>query len=549
MKFRRFMSTEFQKKDWLPFFPHTKPRKEQIDAIDFTINTLKKTNKRFVVIEAGTGVGKSAVGLTVSRYLRSQFSDKEFDSGAYFLTTQKILQDQYVKDFGSSMGMKSIKSSTNYQCGYLKQNTCAESMRALRSTEKESKLYKACTFNCIYKKEKERFLKADSSVTNFPYFLAETNYSGKITPREILVIDEAHNAAEELSKFIEVVVTERFSKQVLKLTMPKFKTQTEAFTWINSTYHPKLSSHIKHIEKILEKYSGLKDKLQEFVGIAKQFDMLDKHACKLNRFLELYQKDNWVANLVPAEGRSGKKIEFKPIDVSAYAENMLFRLGKKIVCMSATILNIESYCTMLGIKKEDCEFISIPSPFPIENRPIIACGVGSMSSNNIENTLPRLAQAVREILKNHPNEKGIIHCHTFKIANYLKRNIRSQRLITHDSSNRDDVLKKHIKSKNASVLLSPSMTEGVDLKGDCSRFQIICKIPYPYLGDKLIRKKMNKWRWWYPLKTAKTIVQASGRSVRSIDDNAITYILDSDWSRFYGKNKKYFPEDFSNCIS
>ncbi len=92
------------------------------------------------------------------------------------------------------------------------------------------------------------------------------------------------------------------------------------------------------------------------------------------------------------------------------------------------------------------------------------------------------------------------------------------------------------------------MTEGVDLRDDLSRFQIICKIPYPYLGDKLIRKKMNKWKWWYPLQTAKTIIQSIGRSIRSKEDYATTYILDEDWNKFYRINKRLFPEDFHDAI-
>ena len=84
------------------------------------------------------------------------------------------------------------------------------------------------------------------------------------------------------------------------------------------------------------------------------------------------------------------------------------------------------------------------------------------------------------------------------------------------------------------------MTEGVDLKDDLSRFQIICKVPFPYLGDKLIRKKMNKWNWWYDLQPAKTVIQSVGRSVRSETDTAVTYILDSSWERFYKKNHSYY---------
>lgn len=175
-------------------------------------------------------------------------------------------------------------------------------------------------------------------------------------------------------------------------------------------------------------------------------------------------------------------------------------------------------------------------------------GVGKMNSSSIESTLPNLVAAIKQIMKEHKNEKGIIHCHSYKVASYIKKNIRSSRILIHGSDNRDAVLEKHKKSKSPTILLSPSMTEGVDLKGKLSRFQIICKVPYPYLGDKLIRKKMNKWKWWYPLQTAKTILQAVGRSVRSKEDTAATYILDSDFERFYYSNKSLFPTTFKESL-
>jgi Rad3-related DNA helicase len=151
-------------------------------------------------------------------------------------------------------------------------------------------------------------------------------------------------------------------------------------------------------------------------------------------------------------------------------------------------------------------------------------------------------------MENHKKEKGIIHCHTFRIANFIKKNIRSKRILIHNSENRQEMLNKHIRSKTPTVLLSPSMTEGVDLSGDASRFQILCKVPYPFLGDKLIKKKMHKWEWWYPMHTCKTIIQSVGRSVRNNEDHAVTYILDSDWEYFYKKNSNSFPKDFRQCL-
>jgi Rad3-related DNA helicase len=211
-------------------------------------------------------------------------------------------------------------------------------------------------------------------------------------------------------------------------------------------------------------------------------------------------------------------------------------------------MNKDAFCEVLGLPKDEVAFISIPSPFPKENRPIIVSPIASMSMKNIDKGLPQMAKAVKAILDAHPNEKGIIHCHSYKIAQYLKRNVRSRRLLTHTSQDREKKLKIHISDSRPTVLLSPSMQEGVDLKGDLSRFQILCKVPYPYLGDKLVKKRMHKWKWWYPLQTAKMVVQSVGRSVRSETDSAVTYILDADWDRFYSRNKDIFPKSFRDTI-
>ena len=531
-------------------FPYKTIRDQQLQAIEFALNSVKNEGKRFVVIEAGTGVGKSAIGLTVARLLAGADSEK-YAAGAYFLTTQKILQEQYVKDFGGFSGpMKSIKSSSNYNCNFNKGTSCGESQRALKTADKKSRFFKSCAFNCIYKKAKTSFIEGTEGVTNFPYFLAETQYSGKITPREVLVIDEAHNIDGELSKFIEITISDKFCRSFLNMSIPTGMTQLQYIKWVSDVYLKTTVSKLTHLEKMMEKYIGLKEKIRsgEFASVAKKFEMLDKHVCKLRRFLDLYNKENWVMNDIPQDKMSGRKLQFKPIDISPYAGEMLYDYGKYVVMMSATILDRDAFAVATGVPREEMAFISLPSPFPVENMPIIYAGIGKMTYSAIDSTLPKIVEAVKQIMNEHKNEKGIIHCHSYKVASYIKNNIRSSRILIHGSDNRDTILEKHKKSRKPTVLISPSMTEGVDLKGELSRFQIICKVPYPYLGDKLIKKKMNKWKWWYPLQTAKTIVQAVGRSVRSNDDSAVTYILDSDFERFYRMNSSLFPAKFRECL-
>ena len=105
-------------------FPYRKCRSSQKEAIEFILNEFLGSNKKFVILEAGTGVGKSAIGYTVAKnILTSPKKTVDYEIGSYFITTQKILQDQYLRDF-SKHGMKSIKSSTNYKCFFQNFRNC-----------------------------------------------------------------------------------------------------------------------------------------------------------------------------------------------------------------------------------------------------------------------------------------------------------------------------------------------------------------------------------------------------------------------------------------
>ena len=537
------------KHDWRKYFPFPAPRKEQVDSIDFTLDAFE-SGKKFVILDLGTGVGKSAVAVTVSRYLAEHFPHgPECQQGAIVLTTQKLLQDQYERDF-LQVPACSLKSSSNYRCKHHKHLSCGEVKPLLASEPKGTKFWNTCILNCTYKQQKERFINGVLGVTNFAYFLHETKFVGKIQKKQLLVVDEAHNLPEELGKFIEVTFSEKFAKDFLNMQLPSDLTPRKFIDWARSEYYPVLLAKKEAFDNGMKKYADMAEKLKsgELQKLAKKMEQLSGHESKVKVFLGIWDPDNWLMEVFPADEKSGRKLQFKPIDIAPYAGSYLHRFGQHVLLMSATIIDPNGFKCLSGIDDASASDISMSSPFPPENHPIIYAGVGSMGSKDIEYTLPKLAEAVKEILKEHKDSKGIIHCNSFKIAWYLKKNIKSKRLLIHDSFDRDAVLSKHMSSSEPTVLLSPSMTEGVDLRDDLSRFQIICKVPFPYLGSPLIRKKMNKWDWWYDMQTAKTLIQATGRSVRSDNDKAVTYILDSIWERFYGKNQKLFPENFKKSI-
>ena len=150
-------------------FPYETPRQEQIQAIAAAVQTFLKNDKKFFILEAGTGVGKSAIGLTLGRVLNEKlpFSD-EYTKGSYFLTTQRVLQEQYENDFGKPSGkMTSVYSSKNYQCEYHKRNDCRTSQQMLRTEDKSSRFFKKCTIDCLYKREKKLFLESPGPSQTF----------------------------------------------------------------------------------------------------------------------------------------------------------------------------------------------------------------------------------------------------------------------------------------------------------------------------------------------------------------------------------------------
>jgi len=176
--------------------------------------------------------------------------------------------------------------------------------------------------------------------------------------------------------------------------------------------------------------------------------------------------------------------------------------------------------------------------------------VGSMSRTYLDKTLPLMLKMCETIMEAHPHEKGIIHCHSYalgqKIYDYFRSNKRV--LFSTKASERNASFNLHRVSPAPTVMLSPSIAEGFSFDDDLARFQIIAKVPYPYLGDRQVKARMEIDRDWYTLQTVMTVLQACGRIVRSDTDHGSTYILDHDFIRLFEENGKFFPKWFRDAF-
>ena len=92
------------------------------------------------------------------------------------------------------------------------------------------------------------------------------------------------------------------------------------------------------------------------------------------------------------------------------------------------------------------------------------------------------------------------------------------------------------------------MVEGIDLIDDASRFQIILKIPYPNLQSVVNKQRLQENPHWFAMKTVQKLLQAYGRSIRSADDFADTFILDSCFGDVLRNNSAMIPRYVHDSI-
>ena len=108
----------------------------------------------------------------------------------------------------------------------------------------------------------------------------------------------------------------------------------------------------------------------------------------------------------------------------------------------------------------------------------------------------------------------------------------------------EHILKAHQETNEPTVLVSPSLTHGVDLKDELARFQIIVKLPYSPLSNKRIKRLFDSDKDWYQDKMLSTLIQTTGRATRSSQDHAVTYILDGNIVEVLHRTKDKLPKHF-----
>lgn len=522
-------------------FPFKKPRSGQLDIIQDVKKAIDKGFK-YIILEAGTGTGKSAIATTLANIYQS----------AYILTMTKQLQSQY----GFQFGYPFVKGRGNFSCKETGLENRCDSGICQTTLDKEkfvceygvskspfdggdfafedafnAPIYFRSHNHCNYWNQKANAVQSPITLMNYDYALLELNYVKHFAKRKLMVLDEAHNIENKLMQRLEVnIYTARLEKEINTTIPPSMITDTDPTEWI------------LFLKSIYESYRGITVKDMP----KNKAERINRTKLRLRELSNNMEKDpeNWVI-----DNFSGG-ISFKPLKIDTYAEDQLFQYADICLFMSATILDQDLFCSWLGIDPSDAYKIQIKSSFPPSSRPIHLKIAGNMSQRLIKRSAPRSIPILEKIINHHKHEKGLIHTHNYKCQKYVMNKIRSNRLIDHNNLNREYRLRQFEESEEPLVLVSPSMSEGVDLPYEKCQFQVIYKIPFPYLGDRQVNKRKNKDPKWYAYKTVMTLIQAYGRGMRAEDDSCETYILDGN-IRMLFNNRLYrplIPEFFKEAV-
>ncbi len=451
---------------------------------------------------------------------------------------------------------------------------------------------------CPYFDQLNIALSASHSIFNYSSFLALLPSKKNLLSRELLVLDEGHLLETELVKFRGLTISKRrWKRYISDLKIVDFgfddikrwidfliELETKMLSLLgNSSVTESLAIERKvkygwstNKKKKSDKNTRIvssSDLFESDEQISKQYEDLSIHVKnaltdevaadairdteRITRTISniISDPENWIVSDVIKENYEVVKVEFKPLDISKYCKAIFDKCSKTII-MSATILNYNTFCRNIGIypDNDEVKFIQVPSDFPVENRPIYPMNVAYLNYNNLQlqETKSAITNAIDNLMTIHNKHKGIIHTTSYEQLNFIKDNIskdNARRLIVTDPEiQREEVVQEHFYAKKPTVLISPSLHTGLDLKEDLSRFQIITKVPYPNKSDRWINAKRNKIPEWYYWQTGLKLVQAYGRSVRSKDDWARTYILDSAFQYFLRKNREILPGWFLNAI-
>ena len=526
-----------------------KPNKAQVHILN-EVSKAIELGKKYIIIEAPTATGKSFIAKTLANcsdepseeFINAVNSYKAFEPEADFepcrfgtavLTVTKSLQDQYSSMFEDGSVMK---GKSNYPCAVDDLYGCEAGICSFEKNQK-----KRCIAGNLCPYFKARNKTVLNKCAFYSYAMFESLNSDLVKLKQFIVCDEASEIESELVSRYTFEFDIKDLKSIDKdipLPPDADSTNIDFYMWISNCQQYVMLAYEDFIKELGEKYNKGKKGLSK--ENTKKLSILSRYKENIAKLIDCWKGTEYIIT------KESTNVLFQPYNVDNLAQN-IFKYGEVIILMSATIVNHKKFAENLGIK--DYYYIEAETSLDPKKAPIKCCNKFYLNFKNKRTVLPKMIEVADTICKQYKKDKGIIHTHSMDILNEIKNRFDDERFLFREQGmNNEKILEVHENTDEPTVLVSPSMTHGIDLKGDLGKFQIIMKAPYLPLGDERVKRKFNEDKEWYLDAMLSTLIQMCGRCNRCESDYSVTYILDSNILNAVLKNKdklpKYFIERF-----
>ena len=538
---------------YLSHFPQEyNPSDQQIKLIKGVERAFNR-GKKFVICCAPTGTGKSFLAKTLAS-ISSPATDKFKESiqsysaykqdfagnyiseidclsqppfGTFALTITKSLQDQYLKLFPDT---DILKGKSNYICD-VDPHFDVETAPCVLVPKIRDECWEKN--RCPYYNARNSALLSRFAVLNYKMFLALPSH---VKRKNFIICDEASELEDELIKQYSAEINyDRLRAYGVDCKTLITDSKDKVRTWL-----------CENIFQISEQINTLINRVNKKHRTLSQPEKIKLQYLK-NAHNSLTTVDTLWRDCEYIIDKDIKKVLLTPLRADKLTK-FIFNHADNVLLMSATIIDHKNFAKTLGIT--DYEYVEVESDFNPEKSPIYVSSQNKLNYKNLTNTLPAICEQIKTIIDHHKNEKGIIHTHSKDITNFIKAKLEGNKrfLFRDETANNEAILKEHYETDFPTILVSPSLSFGVDLKDSLARFQIIIKLPYPPLSSKHIKKLFDTDKDWYENKMLNALVQACGRATRSKNDFSTTYILDGNIVNALKRTKHKLPKSFIDRI-
>lgn len=472
-------------------------RPTQEAALDF----LNRSTKRVKALSMPTGSGKGAVYVAKA---------KESKLPTAIVTDSKALQDLLISEHP---GIADLRGRQNYQC-------------KLREEDPEYTCEQGHAAQCPYQGKPDcdasrAEMKAATSylvVTNYPKWIHNRRFGQGLSHVERVVFDEAHESYNALAKSMQITLHSKEVAEILKMDFPPTHEAHFFSCWREWAQKARIKGDIQ-----LAKWQrDIRDLKRAKTAHVKRYVHL-RNLCRHLTVLATANPNNWIVE----ELSDGRGYQFDPISPARYAEYALLLKVPDITFISATLTPKTLY--MVGIKKEDYDYIDFPSDFdpkrcPIYYTPTMPVAYGA--------DLTRLWIKHDQIAGRRRDRNGVTHSVSFDRRDDILAQSRfaSSMVTNQKGESTTDAIANFVRQYPGAIFVSPSVGQGFDFAFKAAEWQFISKVPFPPPSKiQEARKERDKEYPFYI--TGQKLSQIAGRIMRDHKDQGETFIADDqmDW--------------------